>query len=204
MNKFLKALLACTLALVMVFALVSCDSSDKDDDDDDKKKSSVDFDEIVNTLTEYSQDNEDECEFVDLDDTIGNKHLVAGFEECGEIKGDLEAAYEFSNIEDDDETAWCVIVEFEKASDAKTVAKEIEDKMEDFFISMMVSASKAMLGDEYEDMMDEMEDMMMEEFKGEAEAMIPSKISVERKGNIVFFGDKKTVESVLEIIEDAK
>ena len=190
MKKYFRIMLAGALALVMILSLASC--------------AKLEMDDVEDALEEYAEDNEDECEFVDLDETIGNKHLLAGFEECGEIKGDLEAAYEFSNIEDDDETAWCVIVEFEKASDAKTVANEIEDKMEDFFIGMMVSASKAALGDEYEDMMDEMEDMIKEEIEGEAEEMIPSKISVERKGNIVFFGDKKTVESVLEIIEDAK
>ena len=190
MKKYFRIMLAGALALVMILSLVSCGSS-------------LEMSDVEDALEEYAEDNEDKYEFENVSKEE-RKAIEVGFEEICKMKGGVEALFTLSEI--DDMSAWCHVVEFEESADAKNVEKEIEDALEDFYYAIMMEMAKGELNrDDYDDeTWDMMMDMIKEQLEESIEELIPSKIAVERKGNIVFFGAKSVVEDALEAIEDAK
>ena len=194
MKKYFRIMLAGALALVMLLSLASCGSN-------------IDIDEVEDALKEYAEDNEDEYGFTSdleelgLDKKTAKKALEAGCAEIAELKEGIASIMVFADLEND---GYCAIVEFENKSDAKKIGKGLEDAIEDVAEATLLEYYKLIAkssgedfdkADAKEEIAEAVEYLMDEAF---------SKFTVEVKGNVIFCGNSKVVETALEVIEEAK
>lgn len=193
MKKFLRLMTAGALALVMILSLVSCGLFN-----------SMEMKDVEKAMKNLAKEEEDTYVVAEVSKDQ-KKALTAAIETLFEIKGGIEGMAQINNIEDED-YPWCMAVEFEKASDAKKVAKNLEDSIEDLMIEMSVASMQAY----YEELgMDSSEikaaiKELKAEMKEEIDDAIPDDFAVVRKGNIVFCGSEDLIETVIEAVEDAK
>ncbi|MBE6583452.1 MAG: hypothetical protein E7649_00530 [Ruminococcaceae bacterium] len=187
MKKFFRILTVSALALAMLLSFASCDLFNP-----------LKIDDVEDALSDFAEDNEDEYYFEESEKSY-KKALAKGFEELGKVKGGVESFFTFAELED--EASWCWIVELEETADAKLVEKEIEDGLEDVLYATLY---EVIIAEYDEEDLGIVEDMIETGIKEQIEEIVPSKMLVVRKGNIVFFGAKSVVNTALDEIEDAK
>ena len=193
MKKFLRLMTVSALALVMALSLASCALFNK-----------IEIGDVEDAMEDLVDEDDEKYQIAEVDGDMEDA-LVAAFESLFGIKGGIEGAAELYDIEDED-TPWVMAVEFEKAADAKKVAKDLEDSIVDLMIEISAASYEAYLEEMGMDS-DEIKETMKEwkkEAADEIEETLPKDFVVERKGNVVFCGDEGLIETVLEAFEDAK
>ena len=196
MKKIIRIVLASVLALSMILSFVAC--------------SDLEMSDVKTALEKYTENSNGEYCLKTAEKSV-KKSIEKAFSKIDDLKGDVEAVYNFyDDGEDHEDSSWCMIVEFEKSADAKMIKKNIKKELENVIYHTAIAeaevaaAEEGYSWDEYLNYYNELYNADFEEqVKSSVKEIIPKNISVERQGKIVFFGDKSIVKTAVKQVEEA-